>query len=174
MCHVKYGCCSSASSPRDSCGEAKASGRGDEEGAPAFVLADVDPLVGAAGVKVVQGAGKDGVAKGDCRGSADEWGEAEEPGRLRRMHLALAAQLLERLVSLPSHQSYLGPRPSLKHLSSSLHARYLPKTSGPMSQLLSLIGWFIFPGPLQRFSPSGFPLGLFAAKSPASRPQADR
>lgn len=131
MCHVKCECCSSASSQRGFCGEARASRRGDEEGAPTFVLADMDPLVGAAGVKVVQGAGKDDVAGGDGRGSGDEWGAAREPGRLCRMHLALAAHLRERLDSLHSRQSYLGPNPSLKHPASSLYAPYLPKIYRP-------------------------------------------
>src|SRR5258708_16703107 len=54
---------------------------GDEEEAPAFVLADVDPLVGAGGVEVLRGAGQDGVAEGDGGCSAQERGAAEEPGR---------------------------------------------------------------------------------------------
>src|SRR6185295_4445709 len=53
---------------------------GDEEEAPAFVLADVDSLVGAGGVEVSLGAGQDGVAEGDGGCSADERGAAEEPG----------------------------------------------------------------------------------------------
>lgn len=53
---------------------------GDEEEAPAFVLADVDSLVRAGGVEVILGAGQDGVAEGDGGGSTDKRGAAEEPG----------------------------------------------------------------------------------------------
>ena len=52
----------------------------DEEDAPTFVLADVDPLMRAGGVEGILRAGQDGMAEGDGGCSADERGAAEEPG----------------------------------------------------------------------------------------------